>query len=77
MKKKTKAPTTTKSKAAKKPLSPTAAIRAALAVDPTIEADVLEAALAKQGMHPPRSTINTVRADFLGCFKALQAAGRV
>ncbi len=65
-------------KAAKAPkASPTATIRQLLAVDPAIEADALEAALAKQGLNPPRSTINTVRADFLGCLKALQAAGRV
>lgn len=60
-----------------KPLSPTAAIRALLAADPTLEADALEAALAKRGMQPPRSSIKTVRADFLGCLRALQAAGRL
>jgi hypothetical protein len=52
-------------------------IRALLAANPAIDPDGLEQALAKQGMQPPRSTINTVRADFLGCLKALQAAGRV
>lgn len=56
-----------KGKAAKaKPMSATAAIRAALAVDHTLDDTALEAALAKKGMHPPRSSIKTVRADFLG-----------
>lgn len=83
MSKKTK--TTSKATATKKPAkpakaakqSPTAVIRQLLAADPAIEADALEAALAKQGLNPPKSTITTVRADFLGCLKALQAAGRV
>ena len=75
------APAAAKPKAAKPPkekkLSPTAEIRAALAVDSTLDPEGIKASLAKRGMHPPMSTINTVRADFLGCLKALQAAGRL
>jgi hypothetical protein len=69
------------SKAAKapkaKPQSPTAVIRELLAADPTLEPMALAALLAKRGMQPPATTINTVRADFLGCLKALQAAGQL
>jgi hypothetical protein len=58
-------------------LSPTAAIRQLLATDPTLTNDAIAAALAKRGLNPPTSTIQTVRADFLGCLRALIEAGKV
>ena len=62
---------------APKALSPTAAIRAALAADHTVTEDAIVEALGKRAMHPPRSTVRTVRLDFLGCLRALQQAGRI
>lgn len=74
----------TKAKPAKpaKPLkearaSPTTDIRLMLAADPAIKPAAIKEALAKKGVHPPISTISTVRADFLGCLRALEAAGRL
>jgi hypothetical protein len=66
-----------KAPAKAKAVSPTAAIRAALAVDPTLTNEAVAAALAKKGMNPPPSTIQTVRADFQGCLRAMVEAGRV
>lgn len=52
-------------------------IRELLAEDPTMSIDAIEQRLASEDMPKSRTTIETIRSDFMQTYKALQAAGRI
>ena len=66
-----------KAKSEKKAMSSVAMIRQVLANDPEATVETIAAALAKAGLSKGPDTVRTIRSDFHGTYRALQAAGRI
>jgi hypothetical protein len=50
-------------------------MRRALASNPDATIEELQTALKRHGISKARTTISSIRADFRGCYRALEAVG--